>query len=294
MSSCKDKISVIILAGNGSPSGLEQRVPTILSEEVMLPCAKKRGQGLDSSFPAAMCSPTLVDSCPASLYSSVQQEQSSSSQSEDKMRSCLWKAWHIVRQSMLTLSLLYGGRPLEYYRGNHALPLIHWVKLHGKRLHVPHKNNRRTTFLALSIFKGHTGSNTIINLAGLQNAIPKLGIIISSSFYVYLFSLYFSLNLVISPSVFLFYPKLPHPFLQVLLPSSLPLPCPTTTPLGLSLLPVGEQTSVWRQVQELLHQPLNKYIAAHSQAHFVGGKKYIHVSIIMIIENNMYANKRAT
>lgn len=89
MLSLKDKVSVITLAGNGSPSGLEWWVPTLLSEEVMLPSGKNRSRGLDSAFPAAMCSPILVDSCPASLSSSVQQERSSSSQSEDKMRSCL-------------------------------------------------------------------------------------------------------------------------------------------------------------------------------------------------------------
>lgn len=126
---------------------------------------------------------------------------------------------------MLTLSLL-NERPLNAIEDHHVLPLLLGVKLQGKGLHVlsqfqfPHKNNRRTTFLALSILEAQPMSNIIINLAGLQNAVSNLGIIISSSLYVYLFLLNFSLYLAISSSLFLFFPVLPHLSLHVL-PSSI-------------------------------------------------------------------------
>lgn len=217
MSSSKDKISVITLAGNRSCSGLEQWVSTLLSEEVMLPIGKNRSQGLDSHSPAAMCSQHLLILVPRHCPH-LCSEGSSSSQSANKMKSCLWSTWHIVGWFMLTLSLL-NERPLNAIEDHHVLPLLLWVKLHGKGLHVlsqfqfSHKNNRTTTFLALSILEAQPVSNTIINLAGLQNAVSNLGIIVSSSLYVYLF---FSISLFILPfpllsfSSFLSYPISPY------------------------------------------------------------------------------------
>lgn len=192
----EDKTSVISLTRNGYPDGskLATRLP----------------------FPNSRVLPTLVDWCPASLSSSsVQQEWSSSSQSEDKMKSCLQSAWHIVEWSVLTPSFLYRRPSCPV-----LAPLSQVSQKRTECFSVYNFLTRITgePLFALFTFKGYMVSNTIINLAWSQSAIPKLGIIISSGFCI-CFSLFlfifchFSFSLYLLASAMLTLPTSPSSFL---------------------------------------------------------------------------------
>lgn len=113
----------------------------------------------------------------------------------------------------------------------------------------PHKNNRRTNFIGLFTLKHYTVSNTIINFAWLRSAISKLGFI-SSSVCIFLPLILFILC--------------HRPFSLSLLSSATPtLPTSPSSfffPLHflLQFHWAGEETRIWRQVQELFYQPPNK------------------------------------